>query len=570
MVAFSARHPDPDQRERVRWLNARARPVARWLALSAAGGITAGLAIIAQAGLVAAIVSAAVIDGTGLGALTGLFGALAAAIVVRAAGDWGRQAAGEAAAKRVRRRLRMELVDHIGAIGPVRLSGDHSAALANQALEQVDAVDGYFGRFLPQLALAVLLPIAMLTVAFALDWVAGLLLLAALPLIPIFMALVGAGAEDRSRGQLEALARLSGHFLDRVRGLATLRLFGRGDDAINEVAQSADEYRRRSMRPLRLAFLSSAVLEFFASVALAAVAIYVGFALLGYFSFGPAGEMTLFSGLFLLLLAPELFQPLRTLAQHYHDRANALAAAGALATTLARPTQALPVPRQARRNMRAAAVTLESVAVGHPGRGRVIEDANLQLKPGTRIALAGPSGAGKSTLLQLMAGFIAPEAGRITIDGEPPGIPGRAAWIGQRPFLQHGTIADNIFLGRPWASRREIEEAARRAGVLEFAARMPAGLDSEIGERGRGLSGGQAQRVAIARALVSDAPLLLLDEPTAHLDAAAERRVLEALKRLASTGRTLVIATHHPAVRAMAHRVVLVNDGRTVDAGARA
>ncbi|MEX0607405.1 MAG: ATP-binding cassette domain-containing protein, partial [Halofilum sp. (in: g-proteobacteria)] len=240
------------------------------------------------------------------------------------------------------------------------------------------------------------------------------------------------------------------------------------------------------------------------------------------------------------------------------------------AATRARPAQAVPVPRQARRNMRAAAVTLESVTAGHPGRGRVIEEANLQIKPGERIALVGPSGAGKSTLLQVMAGFIAPESGRVTVDGEPPGVPGRAAWIGQRPFLQHGTIADNILLGRPWASRIELEEAARRAGVLEFASQRPAGLDSAIGERGRGLSGGQAQRVAIARALLADTPLLLLDEPTAHLDAAAERRVLEALKRLASTGRTLVIATHHPAVRTMAHRVVIVREGHTVDASARA
>ncbi|MEX1081393.1 MAG: thiol reductant ABC exporter subunit CydD [Halofilum sp. (in: g-proteobacteria)] len=569
MVAIP-RQADPTQGEHARWLNARARPVAGWLALSAVGGLVSGLAIIAQAGLIAMIVSAAVIDGTGLLALTTAFGALAGAILARAVGDWTRLAAGDAAGKRVCRRLRMDLVDHIAAIGPVRLSGDHSAALANQALEQVDAVDGYFSRFLPQLVLAVLLPVVMLGVAFSLDWVAGLILLAALPLIPTFMALVGAGAEDRNRRQLDAMERLSGHFLDRVRGLATLRLFGRGDDAVTEVARTADAYRKRSMSPLRLAFLSSAVLEFFASVALAAAAIYIGFSLLGYFSFGPASEMTLFAGLFLLLLAPELYQPLRLLAQHYHDRAGALAAAASVAATLARPAQAVPVPRQARRNMRAAAVTLESVTAGHPGRGRVIEEANLQIKPGERIALVGPSGAGKSTLLQVMAGFIAPESGRVTVDGEPPGVPGRAAWIGQRPFLQHGTIADNILLGRPWASRIELEEAARRAGVLEFASQRPAGLDSAIGERGRGLSGGQAQRVAIARALLADTPLLLLDEPTAHLDAAAERRVLEALKRLASTGRTLVIATHHPAVRTMAHRVVIVREGHTVDASARA
>lgn len=570
MDATAARFPDPARRERTRWLNARARPVAGWLALSAGGGVVAGGAIIAQAGLVAAIVSAAVIEDAGFVALTTPFGALVGTIVARAIGDWTRLAAGDAAARRVRRRLRMELVDHIGAIGPVRLAGDHSAALASQTLEQVDAVDGYFGRFLPQLALAALVPMAMLVVAFTLDWVAGLLLLAALPLIPTFMALVGAGAEDRSRGQLDALARLSGHFLDRVRGLATLRLFGRGDDAVTEVAQSADAYRQRSMRPLRLAFLSSAVLEFFASVAMATVAIYVGFALLGYFSFGPASEMTLFSGLFLLLLAPELFQPLRQLAQHYHDRASALAAAGSLASILERPIQAPPVPHKARRNMRAATVTLESVSAGHPGRGCVLEDVNLKIAPGTRIALVGPSGSGKSTLLQAMAGFITPDAGRITIDGEPPGVPGRAAWIGQRPFLQHGSLADNIRLGRPWAKRIDVEEAARRAGVLEFAAQLRAGLDSQIGERGRGFSGGQAQRIAIARALLSDAPLLLLDEPTAYLDAAAERRVLEALKRLASTGRTLVIATHHPAARTMAHRVVILREGHTVDASARA
>lgn len=555
---------------RTRWLNDRARPVAGWLGLATGAGLLAGIAAIAQAGLIAVIVSSAVMGGAGLTTLAPAFAALVAILVARAVCDWTRQAAGHAASARVRRQLRREVVDQIAAIGPTRLSGDHSAGLTSQTIEQVDAVDGYYARFLPQLVLAVVLTLIMLGVAFSLDWIAGLLLLIAAPLIPAFMALVGAGAERLSRSQQDALTRLSGHFLDRVRGLPTLRLFGRGQDTVAEVHDAADDYRRRMMRTLRVAFLSSAVLEFFSSVAIAAVAIYVGFGLLGYISFGPAPELTLYSGLFLLLLAPEFFQPLRQLAQHYHDRAGALAAADSLSSLLARPTQAAPVPRNPRRGRRAAAVTLDAVSVSHPGRGRVINEASLRVRPGARIALVGPSGAGKSTLLQAMAGFVAPDDGTITVDGEAPGVPGRTAWIGQRPFLAHGSIADNIRLGRPWASSLDIHEAAEQAGVLDFAARLPAGLDSPVGERGRGFSGGQAQRIAIARTMVSDAPLLLLDEPTANLDAAAERTVLEALKRLASTGRTLVIATHQPAARGLAHRVVILRDGRAVDADARA
>ncbi|NIC35310.1 thiol reductant ABC exporter subunit CydD [Halomonas desiderata] len=544
-------HPSPR-----RWLAAHAAGQRGWLMLAALAGIAAGALTVAQMTLLAWIVSRLLVDGAPLASLTPAFLLLVAVLVARALCQWGQELSGQLASLRIRHAVRAELLDHLAAMGPVRAGARHSAGLANQLVEQVEALDGYFARFLPQLRLCVATPLLILVVVVSLDWLAALFLLLAAPLIPLFMALVGMGAERLNRDQFVAVSRLSGHFLDRVRGIATLQLFGRTREAATEVHAAADEYRRLSMRTLRVAFLSSAVLEFFASVAIAVVAIYVGFGLLGYIEFGPAEELTLFSGLLVLLLAPEFFQPLRTLAQHYHDRAAALGAADGMLALLGepvRPTHATTSPPPAPERC----VALAAVTLTHPGRGQVLGPLDVVVERGDTLVVSGPSGAGKSALLQLLAGFVAPASGQRLA---APDL--KIAWMDQRPLLIHGSLAENLRLAAPQASDAELERALTHAGLAELVAALPQGIHTPLGERGSGLSGGQAQRLALARVFLSDAELVLLDEPTASLDEATEARVIESLRRLGEEGRTLVIATHHPALMAMASRRLALHEGR--------
>ncbi|MDI5892205.1 thiol reductant ABC exporter subunit CydD [Halomonas rhizosphaerae] len=537
-----------------RYLTDLAAGERRRLRLAVLAGTSAGLLTIAQLVLLARLISRLLVDGATLAELLPLLAGMLAMLALRALALYLQETLAQAASLRIRQRARRALLDHLARLGPVRLASRHSASLASQLVEQVEALDGYFARFQPQLRLAVLVPLVVLLVVLWLDWLAAIFLMISAPLIPLFMALVGMGAERLNREQFAAVARLSGHFIDRVRGITTLQLFGRTAQATREVHAAADDYRQRSMRTLRLAFLSSAVLEFFASVAIAVVAIYVGFGLLGYITYGPAEELTLFSGLLVLLLAPEFFQPLRSLSQHYHDRAAALGAAEGLVAMLNEvpdagrlPGTAVPAP------LRDVLVELEAASVEYPGRGRVLGPVNLTLAAGDVVVVTGPSGVGKSTLLQLLAGFVAPASGNIRV-AEGLGL----AWMDQRPLLIQGSLADNLWLAAPDAGEAEMRGALARAGLGELLAALPHGLETPLGERGVGLSGGQAQRLALARVFLSRAPLVLLDEPTASLDAETEGYLVEAFQGLADEGRALVIATHHPALMALAsHRLSL-------------
>lgn len=530
-----------------RWLDARARSVRGPLVAAVAAGLVQTAAVIVQAGTFAWIV-AALLDGDGGGA-RGPFVALVAAVLVRAGAEYARQHAGIEAGLRVRGNVRRDLLTRLDALGPVGVASEPSAGLASRVVEQAEALEGYYARFLPQLVLAVASPLAMLVVVAWLDWLAALFLVASAPLIPLFMALVGMGAERLNRAQFRDLSRLSGHFLDRIRGLSTLALFDHGERSIEAVARAADGYRRRSLRTLRVAFLSSAVLEFFSSVAIAVVAIYIGFGLLGYVAFGPAPELTLFSGLFILLLAPEFFQPLRTLSQHYHDRAAAIGAAAELLEVLERPAAVVGTADAA---LPPGALELEAVAAGRADGARVVGPLALSVPAGSCVVITGASGAGKTTLLRLIAGFQAPDEGRVRAGGE-----GAFAWLGQRPLVVPDTLAGNIRLGSAQPVDDDaVHDAARRAGVLAFAEAMPDGLDSRVGERGHGISGGQAQRLALARVFVSNAPLVLLDEPTGALDTVTRQQVLAGLAALRDAGRTLIVASHDPALTALADRVV--------------
>ncbi|SDK78394.1 ATP-binding cassette, subfamily C, CydD [Franzmannia pantelleriensis] len=539
------------------WLQRLAKPQRRLTSLAVAAGLVVGLATIGQMVLLAWWISGVLVDGASVAELAWVAGALIGVLLLRAVAQWLQEVAGQEASLRIRQAARHELLAHIEALGPMRLSGRHSAALGSQLVEQVEALDGYFARFLPQLRLAVAIPALIAVLVMWLDWLAAIFLLLAAPMIPLFMALVGIGAERLNRRQFAAVSRLSGHFLDRVRGIATLQLFNRAEQATEDVHAAADEYRRLSMRTLRLAFLSSAVLEFFAAVAIAVLAIYIGFGLLGYIDYDPSPQLTLFSGLLILLLAPEFFQPLRTLSQHYHDRAAALGAADALVALLNTPLPKADAGRQVAG--RDAGVSLNHVSVSFPGRGRVLGPLDLAVEPGECVVLVGPSGAGKSTLLQLIAGFVDSDTGRVAVPA------GEVAWMDQRPLLIHGSLADNLRLVAPEASNTAIQGALEGAGLGELIAALPAGIDTSLGERGAGLSGGQAQRLALARVFLSPASLVLLDEPTASVDDETEAVVISALQALSEEGRTLILATHHPALMAMADRKVRLVNGTHVD-----
>lgn len=567
MQAGSVAEPQPGRAARRasrRWLQDLSRPVRGRVAATLLCGLAGGLTVIGQAALLAFLVSAVALQGPDPATLWQPIAGLALLYGLRALCTWGSERLGIRAALSVKAGLRRRIRGQIAALGPVRLRDRHSAGLAGLMLEQVEALDGYFARYLPQVALAVLLPATILAIAFAMDWVVGLLFLATGPLVPLFMALVGMGAETLHERQFTALARMSSHFLDRLRGLATIRMFGRGAAERQAIHDVAEDYRRGTMSVLRVAFLSSAVLEFFTAVSIGLVALYIGLNLLGMLDLG-GPQQTLFSGLFLLLLAPEFFAPLRQLAAHYHDRAAALGAAEGLRDFLA----IAPPPAGSRAAPAGPpAVSLQAVHLSYDGGTRIaLDGADLTIEAGEHVALVGPSGGGKSSLLAILAGFVAPAAGELRLGGiaaadlDLADWRGRIAWVGQQAHLFHGSLAANIALGEAKPDPARLREAAMAAGVLDFALDLPEGLDTLVGERGLGLSGGQAQRVALARALYRPADLYLLDEPTARLDAATEQRVAAAIRR-AARGSTLVVATHSPAIAALAGRVVQVVDGR--------
>jgi ATP-binding cassette subfamily C protein CydD len=460
-------------------------------------------------------------------------------------------------------RLRADIMSRLLAAGPALLRGKHSAELASAAVDQVEAIDGLFARWLPAAALAIVGPLLVLLVAVFVDPVAAAILAGTGFLVPVGQAAAGIGAAAASRGQFLALARLQARFLDRIRGIATIVLAGRAEDEAQALAKAAEELRARTMRVLRVVFISSAMLDCATAVALIALALRYRHILAGH------GGSPL-TALFMLLLVPEFFAPLRGFAAAYQDRMHATGAAEALMAVPARP--APPAIKPAIRTVEAHGVSIAFQNVKltwDPTRGPALDGLSFVVPAGEMLVLAGPSGAGKSTVIELLLGFVKPDEGRILLNGMdvadivPEALSKLTAWIGQRPILFAGTIRENIRFARPDATAAQIEDAARLAGVTEFAISLPAGLDTRIGEGGHGISGGQAQRVAIARGFLKNAPMLLLDEPTAHLDPATEAAVLASLRRLA-VGRTVIMATHSAAAHAFGGRRLDLRDGKLV------
>lgn len=524
---------------------------ALWIALAAP--MVAGTLLIWQAWTLADILGLAIEERAPLDTLLPGVGIIAALLVVRAAlGALGEQA-GIVGAEAIKQHLRQALFTHLLSRAPRAADQAPSGVAAAAIVDQVEALEGYFARYLPAALQASLLPLIFGAIILPLDWLAGVLFLVTAPLIPLFMALVGWGAQLATDRQAQALSHLQGRFADRLRGLLTLKLFGREDAETQGIVAASEALRVRTLRVLRIAFLSSAVLEFFAALGVAGIALYVGLTFIDYLHLR-SSPLTLQLGMFLLLMAPEVYNPLRLLAAHYHDRASAKAALAEIEAQLgALPQEPAALGDIAPHGGPAIALDLSALTLRTPdGMRAVLQDLSLNVPAGRHTALLGPSGSGKSTLLEAIAG-LRTFHGQLTLDGrsldtwDETELRARTFLLAQKPRLIHASIADNIALARPGASRREIESAAERAEVSSFALALPDGLDTIIGEDGTGLSGGQAQRVALARLFLRDAGLILLDEPTAHLDGALEDRLISAIIDYAA-GRTLVVATHSEAV----------------------
>ncbi len=512
-------------------------------------GLAGTALILAQAGLLAHALATAA-RGDAAAALAGTLAALLVVVAARAAVNYGGEVAALRAAATVKSQLRRALTARSLRLGPLWLGGQRAGEIATLSTRGLDGLDSYFARYLPQLVLAVLVPIAVLARVAAADWISAVVIAVTLPLIPVFAVLVGWHTKAQTRRQWRLLATLGGHFLDVVEGLPTLKVFGRSRAQEDVIAKVTEDYRATTMSTLRVAFLSALVLELAAAVATALVAVEVGLRLL-------SGHLGYETALLVLLLTPEAYLPLRAVGAQFHASMEGTAAAGRVFEILDTPVPAGQQARQtgpalgrATADLRIAEIRLDGVTAAYPGRSRpALDRVSLTIAPGERIVLTGPSGAGKSTLLALLLRFMAPAAGTIEAGGgDVAGMDLRQwrrqiAWVPQQPYLFTGSAADNIALGQPGTSRDAIRRAARLAGAAEFIEALPAGYDTPLGERGLRLSAGQRQRIALARAFLRDAPLLLLDEPSAHLDPASTRLIGTAIDT-ALADRTVLLVSH--------------------------
>ena len=556
-----------------------ARAARGYLTAAVLLGVVVTGTVVAQAELLARLLAGAA-RGTHPAVWAAALIALLAVVAIRAAAAYGGEVAALRAAAAVKSQLRRGLAGHLQRLGPSWLDRQQPGEITTVATRGLDGLDPYFARYLPQLVLACLVPAAVLATVAAADWISAVIIAVTLPLIPVFAVLVGLHTQARTQRQWRLLARLGGHFLDVVEGLPTLKLFGRAKPQADVIREVTEGYRSATMATLRVAFLSALVLELAAALATALVAVEVGLRLL-------AGHLGYQTALLVLLLTPEAYLPLRAVGTHFHASMEGVTAARRVCDILdTRPASAggaAPKTREAGGpadsgpgcDLRYDDITLDAVQLTYPGRERpALDGISLTIRPGDRIALTGPSGSGKSSLLGLLLRFTEPTAGTITAGSadlarvDAGNWRRQVAWVPQRPYLFAATVADNIALGQPDASREDIARAARLAGADAFIEALPHRYDTALGEQALRLSAGQRQRIAVARAFLQDAPLLLLDEPTAHLDPVVARQILEVIQTL-MTGRTVLLVTHRHAWQGGASRVLALDHGRLVtpDAG---
>ena len=536
-----------------------ARPL---LAIDTVLGVATALAVLAQASLIARIVARA-FAGEPLRGLGLDFGLLAVAFAMRGAFAWGMEIAGRRAAWSVLSELRIALVEKRLRAQPAAVDGAGGAEIAAVAVQGIEALEGYFARYLPQVVLASVVPLLVIAWVAFVDLEAAVIMLLTLPLVPVFMWLIGLYTNERTQQRWQALRQLSTHFLDIVRGLPTLRAFGRARDQVTAVGEVSERYRRATMGTLRISFLSGSVLELAATLGVALVAVTAGVRLVD-------GSLALEAGLTVIILAPELYLPFRRLGAEYHASADGLAVAERMFALLDGPASARPGGPRLAPSPAEAAVRLEHVSFSYPTRpGPVLDGLDLELAPGETVALVGESGAGKSTVAGLLLGVLEPTGGRIVVGdvdlGECQIDAWRRliAWVPQHPTLFRGTVADNIRLGDPGASEGMVLEAAARAGAHEFISALPAGYATLVGDGQRSLSPGERRRIGLARAFLRDAPLVILDEPTADLDPHSVAVVADAVRRL-QAGRTMLVIAHRPELVEHADRVVRLAQGAVV------
>jgi thiol reductant ABC exporter CydD subunit len=544
----------------------RARAARHLLYADAAIGVVASLLVLAQATLLALVVARA-FDGAPLGALRTELVLLVLVFAARGACAWGFEVAGRRAAGSVLSELRLALVERRLRSQPAALDGTEAGEVAAAAVHGVDALESYFARYLPQVVLATIVPLVVLVYVARIDLVSALVMLLTLPLVPVFMWLIGRYTVERTEERWLALRLLSTHFLDVVRGLPTLVAFNRSRGYAASVADVSERYRRATMGTLRVSFLSGAVLELAATLGVALVAVTIGVRLVG-------GGLGLQAGLTVLVLAPELYVPLRQLGAQFHASADGLAVAARMLDLLEAPVAAPARGLRLPPSPAEATVHFERVSFAYPTRDALVLDGfELELRPGETVALVGPSGAGKSTVASLLLRLAEPSRGRIAMGGvdlescRAEDWRRHLAWLPQRPLLVRGTVADNIRFGDPAADDARVRAAAELAGADAFVSALPDGYATVVGDGGRPLSAGERQRLALARAFLRDSPLVILDEPTANLDPASAELVADAVERLRA-GRTVLLVAHRPELVRRADRIVTLDGGRAVETAA--
>ncbi len=571
------------QKQAYRWLLRQIRPARQWLLISMVLGLLNGVFLIAQASIMAGMIHRLVMESATREMLTEDFLWVLVLVIIRGACAWGREFCGFRAGASVRVEVRKLLLDKLRRLGPLVIGERPAGSWSAIAVEQVEELQEFIAKYLPQMALAVMIPAIMLVVAFPQSWVVGIIFLGTAPLIPVFMILVGMKAAEANRKNFQALSRLGGFFLDRLQGLETLKLFQRTRFAETQLADASEDFRIKTMQVLRLAFLSSTVLEFFASVSIALVAVFLGMSFLGHITFG--GEVTLYTGLFLLLLAPEYYQPLRELGTYYHAKAKAIGATEEILEVLSREEpqahrgglsvpEAMPLTLEVQELSVSAAIRSsagsESADDSENKHQLLLDRLSFKIEPGSRVGIIGSSGAGKTTLINTLMGFWNYQGeiklgGQSLADTQLDSWRKEIAWLGQLPLIIHGSVYDNIAFGRA-VSHDQCLEALARAQGMDILANLPDGLDSVLKEQGGNLSVGQAQRIALARALVLPVRLLILDEPTASLDSVSESLVLDALDAIPDEC-TVITITHRISQLNAMDQILMLDRGNLVADG---